>query len=278
MFVTFTTMGLSVGLILYYVLPFLPFMYYYFAVGSWIKAIFEAMVGVPLWALAHLRLNGNGLPGDKALNGYFLIFEIFVRPILTVFGLLAGMAVFAAMVKTLNGIFPLVTMNLTGFENDAPKVKGTILGQEFRRSVVDEFFFTVIYTVIVYMIALSSFKMIDLVPNNILRWLGGGVQTFQSGDNNENSMRQFIQYAALSGSRLVGQGAQAATSGAQAMGNTVGLAAKMVLPQGKTGANATGSGGRAGGGNAGGSGGGSGGGGSGGSGGGGAGGAGGADP
>lgn len=239
MFVTFTTMGLSVGFILYYVLPFLPFMYFYFAVGSWIKAIFEAMVGVPLWALAHLRLGGHGLPGDKALNGYFLIFEIFVRPILTVFGLLAGMAIFAAMVKALNGIFPLVTMNLTGFENDAPKVKGVIQGQTFRRAVVDEFFFTLIYTVIVYMIALSSFKMIDLVPNNILRWMGGGVQAFNSGDT-QGSMEQFIQYAALRGSAMVGQAAGATTSATRVGGNIGGMVIKAVTPQGRAGGQGTG--------------------------------------
>ena len=218
MFVTLTTMGLSIGFILYYVLPFLPFMYFYFAVGSWVKSIFEAMVGVPLWALAHLRIDGHGLHGDTALNGYFLIFEIFVRPILTVFGLLASMAIFAAMVKTLNGIFPMVTANLTGFDADSPKVAGKILGIEFKRAIIDEFFFTLIYTVIVYMIALSSFKMIDLVPNNILRWMGQGVHTFTEG--NEQNMNQFISFAAFGGARMT---QQAATALARTGGNVAGL-------------------------------------------------------
>ena len=231
MFVTLTTMGLSVGFILYYVLPFLPFMYFYFAVGSWIKSIFEAMVGVPLWALAHLRIDGHGLHGDTALNGYFLIFEIFIRPILTVFGLLASMAIFAAMVKTLNGIFPMVTANLTGFDTDGPKVAGKILGIEFKRAIIDEFFFTLIYTVIVYMIALSSFKMIDLVPNNILRWMGQGVHTFSEG--NEQNMNQFISFAAFGGARMTQQAATAATAFARTGGNAFGLMVKMVSGDGK---------------------------------------------
>lgn len=220
MFVTLTTMGLSVGFILYYVLPFLPFMYFFFAVGSWLKSIFEAMVGVPLWALAHLRIDGHGLHGDTALNGYFLIFEIFVRPILTVFGLLAGMAIFAAMVKTLNGIFPMVTANLTGFDPNSPKVAGKILGIEFKRAIIDEFFFTLIYTVIVYMIALSSFKMIDLVPNHILRWMGHGVHTFS--ESSEGNMNQFIQYAAFGGAGLTRQAAGALTALGRTGGNIVG--------------------------------------------------------
>ncbi len=221
--VTLTTMGLSIGFILYYVLPFLPFMYFYFAVGAWVKAVFEAMVGVPLWALAHLRIHGNGLHGDAALNGYFLIFEIFVRPILTVFGLLASMVIFAAMVRTLNGIFPMVTANLTGFDVDSPKVSGKILGVEFKRAVVDEFFFTVIYTVIVYMIGLASFKMIDMVPNNILRWMGNNVGSFAAQEDIQGSMGTFVQYAAISGAGLTGQAAQAANMSARVLGNAVGL-------------------------------------------------------
>src|SRR5690606_4967734 len=45
---------LTLGFMLFYVLPFMPFLYFFFAVGGWVKGLFEAMVGVPLWALAHL--------------------------------------------------------------------------------------------------------------------------------------------------------------------------------------------------------------------------------
>lgn len=221
MFVAFTTMGLTVGFILYYVLPFLPFMYFFFAVGSWVKSIFEAMVGVPLWALAHLRIDGHGLHGDTALNGYFLIFEIFIRPILTVFGLLASMAIFAAMARTLNGIFPLVTSNLTGFDANAPKIAGKILGIEFKRSIIDEFFFTLIYAVILYMIGLSSFKMIDMVPNHILRWMGSGASSFS--ESAEGSMQQFISYAAIGGAAITRQATGAMVTGANLAGNVAGL-------------------------------------------------------
>lgn len=221
--ITLTTMGLSIGFILYYVLPFLPFMYFYFAVGAWLKSVFEAMVGVPLWALAHLRIHGNGLHGDTALNGYFLIFEIFVRPILTVFGLLASMVIFAAMVRTLNGIFPMVTANLTGFDADSPKVSGKILGIEFKRAVVDEFFFTVIYTVIVYMIGLSSFKMIDMVPNEILRWMGNNAASFAKQEDINGSMSTFINYAAISGAGLASKAAGAANQSARVLGNVAGF-------------------------------------------------------
>ncbi|MCB1556462.1 MAG: DotA/TraY family protein [Alphaproteobacteria bacterium] len=177
---TVAMMGLSVGFVLFYVIPFLPFLYFFFAVGNWIKGILEAMVGVPLWALAHIRIDGNGLPGDAALGGYYLIFEIFLRPILIVFGLLAGISIFAAQVRVLHEIWGLVVSNVSGFDKDAADAAannqiGSIL---FYRGVVDQFFYTVIYAIVVYMLGMSSFKLVDLIPNKLLRWMGNDPGAF----------------------------------------------------------------------------------------------------
>ncbi|MCE7887534.1 MAG: type IV secretion protein DotA [Alphaproteobacteria bacterium PRO2] len=181
---------LTMGFVLYYIVPFLPFIYFFFAVGGWLKAIFEAMIGAPLWALAHIRIDGNGLAGAAAVNGYFLIFEIFLRPILIIFGLLASISTFAAMVFALNQTWDLVVSNLSGFDVPSEmKGIGASMGQYFR-SAVDELFFTAIYAIIVYMMALSSFKLIDLIPANILRWMGQSVAT--ENDARENAAESMV--------------------------------------------------------------------------------------
>ncbi len=224
-FVTIATLGLGVGFVLYYVIPFLPFIYFYFAVGAWVKTIFEAMVGVPLWALAHLRIDGNGLPGENAMSGYYMILEIFLRPILTVFGLIGALIIFSALVRTLHDIFPLVTTNLAGFDHnpcdaatgscdfkDSAVIDPTnplvAAALEYKRSVIDEFFFTIIYAVIVYMMATASFKMIDQVPQQILRWMGTGTSVFS--DNIPDAAEGLKGYVATSGylmtSKLINQG------------------------------------------------------------------------
>jgi hypothetical protein len=223
---SFATVGLTVGFILYYVLPFMPFMYFFFAVGGWVKGIFEAMVGVPLWALAHLRIDGEGLPSSTASNGYFLILEIFIRPILTIFGLLASVAIFSALARTLNEIFPLVTVNLTGFNSEMPNAEIVWFENiSFKRGIVDEFFFTIVYTILIYLMATASFKMIDLVPNNILRWIGAGVQTFndQSGD----PVAGLQQYAAVGGASIAGEAVGAAQGVSQGVGLTAGNIARL---------------------------------------------------
>jgi conjugal transfer/type IV secretion protein DotA/TraY len=214
-FVSVASIGLSIGFLTFYVLPFLPFIYFFFAVGTWVKSIFEAMVGAPLWALAHLRIDGEGLPGKMAVKGYYLIFEIFLRPILTVFGLIGGMAIFTAMAMILNEVFDLVVINTAGVDLTKEDDQG------LSRHIIDVFFFTCLYAVILYMMAVSSFKMINLVPNSILRWLGESASAF--ADDVPDPAGNLNQYAAIGGGRIGGQVAQAGVQlskagGAAAMG------------------------------------------------------------
>lgn len=202
---TAATISVSAGFVLFYIVPLMPFMYFFFAVSVWIKTVFEAMVGVPLWALAHLRIDGDGIPGQAAMGGYLLILEIFLRPILIVFGLLASAFIFSATVKVLNELWGSVVENLTGFDVSAANPANP-LEIRYWRQPIDEFFYTVIYVIIVYMLALSSFKLVDLIPNYILRWIGQSVKTF--ADEEEDYSSQLSQKATIgfsaASSRVIG--------------------------------------------------------------------------
>ncbi|OIN87637.1 MAG: hypothetical protein AUJ12_01220 [Alphaproteobacteria bacterium CG1_02_46_17] len=186
---TLATLGLTAGVLLHYVLPFLPFMYFFFAVGRWVKTVFEALIGVPLWALAHMRLSGQGFPGDAASSGYFLLLEIFIRPILTVFSLVMSFAVFTAMVMVLNSIFTLLVTNFGGADVPFAAADQNILDNA--RAIADQFFYSIMYMVLCYMIATASFKLIDIVPDNILtRWSGAGVSSIGASDNADDLIDQ----------------------------------------------------------------------------------------
>ena len=202
---TFAIIGMSLGFVLYYLIPLMPFIFFFFAVGNWIKSIFEAMVGVPLWAIAHLRIDGDGIPGNAAMTGYLLILEIFLRPILIVFGLIASALIFSAMVKVLNEMWTLVVTNLTGFDQVQAEAAGyPITDMRFWRTPVDEFFYTVIYVIIVYMMANASFKLVDLIPNYILRWLGQSVKSFaETAGNSGDALQQKAIVGVSGGSREV---------------------------------------------------------------------------
>lgn len=222
-FLSLFMMGIAMGFLLFYILPFLPFIYFYFAVLGWVKGIFEAMVGVPLWALAHLQISGPGLPGQQAAQGYVLILEVFIRPVLIILGLLASVVVFSSMVRVLHAIFDLVTSNLTGFSAPITEIELTGEGEEtytFRRGIIDEFFFTVMYVIIVYMAGTSSFKLIDIIPNQILRWFGSGARSFS--DDREDPTQGLVQYAVMSGEGIAGKMGQSITQAGGTFGTMVG--------------------------------------------------------
>lgn len=186
MSMTLALIGLSSGFVLYYMLPIMPFIYFFFAVGRWVKVVFEALVGIPLWALAHMRVGGPGLPGSSAIAGYFLLLEIFIRPILTVFSLVISFALFSALTVALNTVFTLISVNLFG--NVDPSMIGTLSSAQqlyyvsFARGIVDQFFLSVFYIFLVYTIGIGCFKLIDLVPDNIMRWSGSAAQSFGASD------------------------------------------------------------------------------------------------
>lgn len=200
-------MTLAIGLVLYYVVPFMPFLYFFFQVGGWIKGMFEAMVGLPLWALAHLRIdNHGGLAGPAAIQGYFLILELFLRPILTIFGLVGGIAIFAAQVKVLNEVFYLVVTNVTGFDAEAARgiAEGDIGWFGYYRGYIDQLFYTIIYAIIVYMMGTASFKMVYMIPDKTLRWMGASVESFgdEIAQNNPEHLvgKMFGGFSAVGGS------------------------------------------------------------------------------
>lgn len=166
------------------------------------KGIFEAMVGAPLWALAHIRIDAHGLPGNAALNGYFLIFEVMIRPILIVFGLLASISLFSALVSVLNSVFPIATSNIAGYDIDTELSPLTTVSTiDSMRGRVDQFFYTVIYAVVVYMMGMSSFKLIDTIPNNILRWMGASVATFN--DQREDPAQGLTSKASMGSQQVM---------------------------------------------------------------------------
>lgn len=160
------------GFMLYYILPMLPFIYFFFAMLAWVKAVFEGMIGAPLWAFAHIKLDGNGFGTSGARQGYLLMFEILLRPIITVFALIMGLGIFSASVYLLRETMDMVSSSMGRPPAlDAGTCKPSL---ESLRGIVDVFFFNIFYILLTYMLAMSSFKLIDKVPNEVMRWFGSG--------------------------------------------------------------------------------------------------------
>ncbi len=216
-FSSFAIITFTLGFLLGYVLPLVPFMYFFFAVARWVKSIFEAMVAAPLWALAHLSIDGDGIPGQAASQGYFLVLEIFLRPILTIFGLLAALAVFEAMTTILYILFDAVTTNALGYDEHS-STANLNLTASIRREM-DGLYFTILYTIMMYVLAITSFKLIDDIPQNVMRWLGSSAKAFGDG---EDAMESMTKYASISTAMYVAPAlTKASVSGGSGLGKAI---------------------------------------------------------
>ena len=78
------------GLTIAFVLPMIPWVMWIAGVGGWLILVCEAVLAVPLWMLAHMTTQGEGLHG-RAQEGYSLLFNVMFRPTLMLFGLFMGL-------------------------------------------------------------------------------------------------------------------------------------------------------------------------------------------
>jgi conjugal transfer/type IV secretion protein DotA/TraY len=152
----------TTGFTLAFLLPIMPFMRFFFAVLSWVGALFEAIIAIPLVALAHLNPEGDGLPGSQARGAYFFVFNLFVRPTLVVFGLIAALIIFMLALSFLNYAYAIA---VTG-------AGGTAFGTGALARLV----YSVLYVVILYVCANHAFQLIDHIPQHAMSWMGASGQ------------------------------------------------------------------------------------------------------
>ncbi|MDO6591499.1 hypothetical protein DS901_09040 [Loktanella sp. D2R18] len=177
----FAGIAITAGIFLAYILPIIPFVYFAFALMGWILEIFEAVVAMPLWALAHLRIDGEGMPGQAAISGYQLLLMILLRPALIVIGLIGGYVIFSA------AIFFFATLFNSATAITQSDIAANSIG------AIGIFVYTIIFAFLTYNIALMCFKLVDDVPKGILRWMGAGVQPFSDSRGDPiNGSREMV--------------------------------------------------------------------------------------
>lgn len=192
-----------------------------------------------MWALAHLRIDGDGVAGEAAQEGYMLLLEILIRPALTVISLVGSFVIFTAMIFTLNDVFDLLAVNLTGYN---PPSSGNYTDDlALKRGTLDQFFYTVLYVILVYMMAVGSFKLVDLFPAQILRWMASSAKNVidEAGDPAGKLISSV--YVSSFGmplvqqSGMIGQAIGGMRQAAKGTGSMVGEGLKKAMTPAKTG-------------------------------------------
>jgi hypothetical protein len=142
-----------------YYLPLMPFIRVAHAVLTWMISIFEATIMVPVAALAHITTEGEGLSGN-AKQAWMLWLNVLLRPVLTVAGFVAAMLIFNTFVVYMHLCFQFVISH--SFDANG-KGHGPFASIAY----------AIIYVVVIYTAANTSFKLLDLIPSAFFRWMGG---------------------------------------------------------------------------------------------------------
>lgn len=147
--------GLLPGLMLLYYVPVIPWLKVMFAVLAWIVSVIEAVVTVPIVALAHMRTDGEGLMGTMAKDAYITWLNLLLRPGLVVTGFVLGNAVFEAMILYMNDTYATTVSNMgTG-----------------GYGIIDQVINTYLYVFSAYALVNASFKLVDILPTTTTSWL-----------------------------------------------------------------------------------------------------------
>jgi len=153
---------LSAGVSLSFIMPIMPFLYWVLAISGYFLLITEAIVAVNLWALSHLRMDGEGISGEAGRQGWLMVLALFMTPTLMVFGFIIGMLIFRIVSDLISAGLFYATSSIVG------------------TSPIIWLFGTIGYTILTvtaYGLLLErSFSLVSEFPGRVMKWMGSEVQ------------------------------------------------------------------------------------------------------
>lgn len=210
MILGFMVAFMSIGGVLAVYVPLIPYVIFIMGVIGWFGSTIEVMVAAPLVALGILSPSAqhHELLG-KAESGLMLMFTIFLRPSLMIFGLFAGMLLSVVAITIINSTFAAVMASITSSHFGGG---GTNTTQgSGQADILELIFFMVAYVFLVVSALNKCFSMIHVIPERVMRWIGGQGDQYGEGEGLQE-MKGGVSGAG-------GQAAGAAAGGAKTVGD-----------------------------------------------------------
>ena len=152
----------AIGVTLSFILPALPFLFWILAVSGYFLLVIEAVAAASLWALAHMRMDGEGLSGEAGRYGWLMLLALALTPSLMILGYFAGMILFRIAARLFDaGMF----LAMGALANASPIV--AVFGL-----IAAGFLIVFAYVVILE----RSFSLISAFPGRVLCWIGSEAQ------------------------------------------------------------------------------------------------------
>lgn len=180
------------GAVLAVYVPMVPMIVYSFAAIGWFLQVLEAMAAAPLIALGLTHPEGHDLMG-RSEQAVMLLLGVFLRPVLMVIGLIAGMI--------------LSRIALTYFNSAFLTLAAQYMSGPFNFVIV-----MFMYVGIVVVIVNTAYSAIHVLPDKIMRWIGGvaeatgaaGQQAMQAGEAGVKTAGQGMASMADAASKPIG--------------------------------------------------------------------------
>ena len=167
--VTMVLMALLIGgAVLAYLVPALPFIRFLFGLLVWILAVVEAFIAMTVWLAAQTaRTEGSGLTTNSTVGGLVTLAGVVLRPPLMIFGLVVGYLVFTVVIELFNAIW------LTQMKESAG---------EIGPGIIQYAVFVALYVMIAYGLLNASLKLIEMLPDAVMSWIGGRASGVSEAD------------------------------------------------------------------------------------------------
>ncbi len=138
--------------------PMIPYILWVGVVIGWVILVVEAVIAAPIWAVAHMAPDGDGVVG-RGGQGYMLVLSLTLRPPLMILGLACSIALMRPIGYFINSTF--LGAFAMGVNPGPGALTQAIAG-------------CVLYTIVMVGVVHRVFTLIHVVPDRILRWIGGG--------------------------------------------------------------------------------------------------------
>lgn len=161
-----------ISLLIVYITPLIPFVYFLSYIISWILLIIEGVVTAQIWAFLHLMASKEEGLSKNVKGGYNLIFTIILKPLILIISMILSMVATSMAIGIFNILFGLILSVLPISENPSSMV-----------SFAFNVFAYAIYGILLTIVILRVTKIIFEVPNKASEMLE---LTHVSGGNGQD--------------------------------------------------------------------------------------------
>ena len=209
---------ITVGGLLGIYVPLIPYTIFTFGAIGWMLSVVETMVAGPLVALGILSPGGHHEVLGKAEPALMLLFNVFLRPSLMIFGLIASLLLASVVVLMINTAFWGSWMSAGGqlFPAPGPVTVGILGGKGNTEAIVGSplafIIFIVAYVAVIVSAMNKCFEAIHIIPEKVMRWISG--QGEQYGESAAVGEMKRGTEAGASGAVKAGEGGQSSAKAA----------------------------------------------------------------